>query len=96
MSAARGGASTTMACPRCHRGEFLLLPDGRIICADDDCYEPYGTWARPPERLLQGHSPAALKIKPITVCAACRTEACWQGTLMCDEARTAGVAQVTP
>jgi hypothetical protein len=42
-----------MACPRCGNGEFLLLPGGRIICADDDCYEVYGVWSRPPERLLQ-------------------------------------------
>ena len=26
-----------------------------------------------------------------TVCSACRTEACWQGLFMCDEARVAGV-----
>jgi hypothetical protein len=26
------------------------------------------------------------------VCAACGTEACWQGILMCDEAWTAGIA----
>jgi hypothetical protein len=29
-----------------------------------------------------------------TVCAACLTEACWQGTLMCDDARRAGTTQI--
>jgi hypothetical protein len=29
------------------------------------------------------------------VCSACGTVACWQGVLMCDEARTAGVRRVS-
>jgi len=34
-----------MSCPECgFSGEFWLLPDGRIICADDDCYAPNGNW----------------------------------------------------
>lgn len=34
----------------------------------------------------------APKTAGVTVCSACLTEACWQGTLMCDEARSAGTA----
>jgi hypothetical protein len=29
------------------------------------------------------------------VCSACGTVSCWQGVLMCDEARTAGVRRVS-
>ena len=29
----------------------------------------------------------------VTVCSECGTEACWQGVLMCDKARSAGTAQ---
>jgi hypothetical protein len=42
--------------------------------------------------------------KIVTVCDKCLTESCWQGRLMCSEARTAGtitateaeIAQMTP
>ncbi|HEY6297439.1 MAG TPA: hypothetical protein VIX15_17405 [Streptosporangiaceae bacterium] len=30
----------------------------------------------------------------VLVCSACLSEACWNGTLMCDQARTAGVTAV--
>ena len=33
-----------MACPDCKGSMFILDPDGRIICADDDCYTVFGTW----------------------------------------------------
>ena|SRR6202044_4269051 len=29
--------------------------------------------------------------RQVIVCSACETESCWQGVLMCDEARSAGV-----
>lgn len=40
----------TMVCGKdgCASSEFLLLPDGRIICADDDCHAVYGTWSAAP------------------------------------------------
>lgn len=31
------GPSEHFACPECRGGEFWLLPNGKIICADDDC-----------------------------------------------------------
>ncbi len=34
--------SEHLACPRCGNGEFWLRPDGKIICADDDCYAAPG------------------------------------------------------
>lgn len=37
-------ASEHLACPRCGNGEFWLRPDGKIICADDDCYAASGMW----------------------------------------------------
>ena len=39
--------SVAMTCPRCHHGGFLLKPDGRILCAEDDCHAEYGWWYRP-------------------------------------------------
>lgn len=35
-----------MACLDCGGSEFILDPDGRIICADDDCYTTFGTWIK--------------------------------------------------
>jgi hypothetical protein len=29
--------------------------------------------------------------RTVIVCSACETESCWQGLMMCEEARTAGV-----
>jgi hypothetical protein len=36
-----------MACGECGNAEFLLQPDGKIICAGDDCHAPFGQWVRP-------------------------------------------------
>ena len=30
----------------------------------------------------------------VTACSACLTEACWQGVLMCEDARRAGITQI--
>lgn len=35
-------------CPDCEGGTFILEADGRIICADDDCYHVFGTWIKGP------------------------------------------------
>lgn len=32
------GPSSHLPCPRCRNGEFWLLRDGAIICADEDCH----------------------------------------------------------
>lgn len=38
-----------MSCPSCAGGDFWLMPDGRIICGESECYAEYGTWtAKPP------------------------------------------------
>jgi hypothetical protein len=39
----------------------------------------------------RGRNPKTVEV---TVCAACLAEACWQGLLMCDEARTAGTTTI--
>ena len=32
--------SAHLTCPACrHSAEFWVLPDGRVICADEDCHE---------------------------------------------------------
>lgn len=38
-----------LGCPEgdCDSGEFWLLPDGRIMCADGECYAVFGYWTRP-------------------------------------------------
>lgn len=43
--------SEHLACPDCGSGEFWLRPDGKIICADGDCYATMGhalDWRVPP------------------------------------------------
>jgi hypothetical protein len=32
--------------------------------------------------------------RTVIVCSACETEPCWQGLMMCEEARTAGVTRL--
>lgn len=32
--------------------------------------------------------------RTVTVCAACRTEACWRGEMTCEDYRTAGTVEV--
>jgi hypothetical protein len=41
--------SEHLACknPDCHSSEFWILPDGRVTCADSDCYAEYGRIAGP-------------------------------------------------
>lgn len=38
------GPSASLACPACRGREFLVTHAGRIICANEDCYELAGWW----------------------------------------------------
>jgi hypothetical protein len=38
------GSSEHLACPECGGTEFLLLANGKILCADDECYTLAGEW----------------------------------------------------
>lgn len=49
-----------ISCPECGSGEFWLLPDGRIACADDECCAKFGNWIK----AAAGGRPAALTATP--------------------------------
>jgi hypothetical protein len=39
------GLTEALACQECDGSEFILIPDGRIICGNGDCYAVAGRWA---------------------------------------------------
>jgi hypothetical protein len=42
------GLTEALACQECDGSEFILVPDGRIICGNGDCYALAGNWGGPP------------------------------------------------
>lgn len=46
-------------CAECDGRLFHLDPDGRIICADDDCHAEFGTW------LADGQAGLILQVPPL-------------------------------
>jgi hypothetical protein len=61
--------------------------------SDDEALIPYDMGPDHSSRAARPFRSLIPRAKRL-VCSACRTEACFAGTLMCDDARTAGVVEL--
>ena len=90
-----GAIWTCWKCGVIHGTVVVNEADLRALLDDNELTTEAAQIAYGRLRLATGTEPLFI---PATgnrlVCSACRTEACFAGTLMCDDARTAGVIEV--